>query len=621
MRRALFALLCVLATVIGLPHAALADAPRVISRASSSRVEVGEPFQIELKASTDQGDQTPTQPELKAPAVFEVQGPSIGTSTQMVIRPGVRRVEIGLSATWVLTATAPGRYTVPAPTVRWQGKKLAGEPLQIDVVPSTGRRPKAPPTSPFLLPGMPPGWPFGGDPLADPDDEPTPEAGDLSLPTAPDPHYFLRAKIDKTNAVVGEQLTLSFYLYTSVTISGEQERHEASLADFRRVALLKETNDRPVATVRAGGKKFLVFLLDRVAIFPLRAGDLRTGQMSFRVFKSAVVGSRARLSDDLVVHVTEPPKQDRPPAYDLGSVGRFELSASVAPRKITQGGALSVQVTVTGTGNLPSSLHVPASNSAQWLDPEVKEQLDTSANVVGGHRSFGYVVMVQSSGQVDLGTIELPYWDASAKRYGIASAKLGAVEVTPAALPLPSPSSSASTPSAGLDGFATLPGARTSLSPYAAPTRSSLLDGSRFWGALALPPLLVGLVFISGRSASRFKELRAARATSTTALAQGALGDAKEAEKKGDAKAAVGALERALRSAIDGAAKIKSRGLTTDALPAELAKAGLEKSLIDEICAVLGECDAARFAPLSSSGAEDLSRRARDLVARLSKLA
>src|SRR6185295_18275056 len=100
-------------------------------------------------------------------------------------------------------------------------------------------------------------------------------------------------------------------------------------------------------------------MLDQMAIFPLKAGDLHTGQVRFTFGGPTLRAVIERSSQDHVIHVTEPPRAGRPVGYTLGDVGNFSLSASVDPRKVDQGGEVAVRIDLSGTGNLPAQLRMP----------------------------------------------------------------------------------------------------------------------------------------------------------------------------------------------------------------------------------------------------------------------
>ncbi|MDI3282689.1 BatD family protein [Polyangium sp. 15x6] len=598
--------------------------PQVTTRVSARKVEVGEPFSVQLSALVTNGEPMPSDPRLAPPTGATIQGgPAIGTS--MVAINGNMRV--GIDASWQLVSNAPGRVKIPAPSVLWSGQRFSGQAIEVEVVPATGRSRR--PQSPFLLPGGPGlfGRIFGGgDPFADDDDDDEPQPAldeKLELKTAPDPYVFLHARADKKEAVVGEQVTVSFYIYQRVNVEMAPAR-DASMTDFIRMSMISTPGFEPPFRTRAGGKTYMARLIDRVALFPVRTGDLHVGPMTIK-FSGQHVGRMVdRSSEDLVIRVTEPPRAGRPPGYALGDVGRFSLSATVEPRRLTQGGSIAVTAQVKGSGNFPQTLAVPARTGVEWLDPEKRESIGPQGAIISGYRSFGYVVRIQETGQVDLGKIDLPYWDPSSKRYEVASVELGKVDVAPAAAPDPRASASASpsaapgaepaAPKGEADPFATLPAPRGTLGAFVAPT-APLFDGANLYLVIAAPPLAYGLLAAAGAGARRLRSRRAAGASSPERLANVALDEADQARERGDTKALSAAVERAIHHAIKAATDLESRGILLDNLAKELEDASVAEDLAARTRGLLDEASALRFDPgASAASLEELAKRGRAVV-------
>lgn len=622
----LCATLAALAALLA-PRAALA-ALDLTARASAREVEVGEVFALEIKATVEQDSELPSDPQLRPPAEISiVGGPSISTGTFAQFGGGVSSVRRTFSATWNLTAGKPGSFVIPAPSVEWNGRRERAAPVPITVVAATGRPRQQRPSFPFLLPGGPTSqfpWPFGGqNPFDDVEPEEDDDAGaaELAMPAAPDATVFLRAIPDKTTAVVGEQVSLSFYLYYRDVVE-MNERHDAPMSDFVRVPLMRTPGAESTTQARVGGQRWMVRPLDRIALFPLKAGQLHTGSMTSR-FSGRRLGSRVlRSSNDVVIQVTEPPAAGRPPGYQIGDVGSFTLSAAVQPRKIDQGGSLSVSVKLTGSGNFPQSLRIPERTGIEWLDPEKREQIEPRGGVIAGWRTFGYVVRVEQSGQVDLGAVELSFWNPAEKRYVVERAPLGVVEVTPVT-PVDARPSGSSSPSPGAspadrDPFATLPAPRAAMAAYAPPAPPRL-SGGPLYALLASPPLLVVLFGVGERLRQRARDRRAAGASAAD-LAAEAQRAAQEAAARGDVKETAAAAERAVHRAIEASTGLRSRGVLLDALPDELADKGVDRGLAQRAREVLADCAAIRFDPTAgATAAAELADRARAVTADLAR--
>ncbi len=591
--------------------------PELKTRISTQRPEVGEPFTVQLSALVAPGEPIPNDPVLKPPKGASIAGgPSVGQS--MVVINGA--AQVGIDATWQLVANAPGKVKIPAPSVLWAGRRFSGQSIDVEVVKSTGKPRRS--TNPFLLPGGPGfggfGFPFGGFDAVEPEETLPPVEGSLELRTAPDPYVFVHAKADKTSAVVGEQITVTFYIYRRISTTVE-DRHDPSAADFLRYSMLPNPGTEPIVRAKAGGQTFDVITADRIALFPVRTGDLHIGSLQF-AFTGRPIGRRAlRASEDIVVRVVEPPKTGRPAGYTLGDVGRFSLTAEVQPRRIPFGGTLAVTARVAGNGNFPQSLNVPERTGVEWIDPEKRESIGPQGGIIAGYRTFGYVVRIKEAGNVDLGKIELPHWDPASKKYQVSSVELGKIEVLPEKPAQLGPTVAASAEAENaekgpVDPFANMPGTRTTLGAYQ-PAPTPVFEGPRLYLTFGAPPLAYALFAAGVASARRIRLRRAAGAVSPERLANQALDEAARARTSGDAKAVCAALERALHHAIKSSTDLESRGILLDELADELQEAGLAEDLSSRTKALFDEISALRYDPdASDASLEELLRRGQTLV-------
>ena len=363
---------------------------------------------------SDTGD-SPTNPRLRAPPGFTVQGPSVSTSQQLSFANGHFEHRRGITATWIVVGTRPGRFVVGPATVE-VGKGVAvGEPVNIEIVaqgsiprpPSSRRRGFFDPGNPFdpfsmlqHLPNMPGIDDLDDRPLIDaPPDAPS----DYLVPHAPEPMAFLRATVTPTEAIVGEQVTLNVYAYAARGPYDEVNSSEPSRADFLSQSIIDSSFKQPRYVVPIDAARWSVVKLRQIALFPLRAGTLTVGPMrlAFRgpgYPETSPGGGLGRQSAPLTVVAVEPPLAGRPPGYELGDVGTYTLIAEVEPRRVEVGDAVSAKIRLEGTGNVPHHVKVPEENGVDWLDPTITEGVTPNDSVVGGYREFRYVVRLDRSG-------------------------------------------------------------------------------------------------------------------------------------------------------------------------------------------------------------------------------
>jgi hypothetical protein len=452
-----------------------------------------------------------------------------------------------------------------------------------------------------LIPGM------------EPEERPAPQIAPttdpkLALDAPRGAYYFLHAAVDKTTAVVGEQVTFSVYEYIDTSAIGieldEQGGSEATAADFVKHPLLREDQEAvSVGYASVGGHNWVVKLVRRWALFPLREGDLAIGPMSVGLVRPRQAAGK-RTTEALHVQVSDPPVAGRPPGYAVGDVGRFALTTDVTPREADQGGALGVHAEISGTGNVPAAIAAPSRDGVEWLVPEVHDATGPQEHDrFGGRRTFDYVVRLHRAGDVDLGELRLPYWDADAKKYEVARAPLGVVHVKPSAQAADEPEREV---------LAGLPPARTAFEGLQ-PARAHADDSRAFWLlAVAGWPAAFGLAFIGRLVGRRALQVWQERRTSPEADLRQRVAVAQAASRGKNARDADAATVRALHAATVAHAGVNVRGAARrEEVVMRLASAGVTEDAAAGIAELLVECEAARFAPDAADAADASQRWAR----------
>jgi hypothetical protein len=587
---------------------ALAAMPQMEVNVSSDVIGVGDTVQLQMSVRVSGGEQ-PDDPRLASTGgMHQVGQAHVSTSSAVTIVNGRRQDSVGVDVVWVLRASHPGTYTVGPPTITVGSHRYAGRAVQIHVVPAG----HAPPRTID---------PFGGQGQLDPFqslqnllqqgmggmDEPPPEQlsapqtdPKLALDSARGRTAFLHATLDKTQAVLGEQVTLNVYLYIDAGIGREppaNDVHEVNAADFLKKSLQEdESSPEIVGTAMVEGRPWVVKLVRRSALFPLRSGDLTIGPMSLSLVRQGSSSGSRRESETLHVHVTEPPVNGRPPGYAIGDVGHFALDAHVDPRTIERDGAVGVEVDLTGSGNLPAVLPVPARTDVEWLTPTVNDKLGRlDGNKFGGSRHFSYVVKLHKEGDVDLGEIALPYWDPDARSYAFARAPLGTVKVTPGATARSSARDDADLP------LANLPPPRATLVGLP-PARSFVTDRPVFWWSLLGAPLVVLAGLGATSLGGSLRKKRADQAASPLADWKDKVDRAEKAARDVDARAADAATLRALHAAPQAFFGTSIRAAQSGAdIVSALVAAGVKSDVAERYADVVRACEVDRYAPEPAS--------------------
>lgn len=578
--------------VLGAAQVAAADV-KLRTDVSPRQVEIGAQFSVRLSITSD-GRDSISEPELKVPNGVRIFGTSVQQGSSV-------------SITWMLMASRAGKFKLGPASVTTSKGRQSDKTVTIEVVPQGTLSPgNTPPLggqqSPLGIlrgfgggnfPGLP-GFPGFDQPEAPPELPPLPEG--YAVERAQDPIAFLRATAEPRQVVVGEQVTLSAYAYAGRGDFGAAFFTEGTRDDFLAVPIDEdgETVKRPFDL---DGRRWLVSKLTNHALFPLKAGSLKIGSMSIGFSGPGYSNSPQgllRKSAPLTIEVVEPPLKGRPPGYHIGDVGDYTLKAQVEPREVPINGSISVIAKLEGTGNLPFTLLVPEQNGVHFLEPQLVEQIAPRRGKVQGFRTFTYVVELTRPGDIELGEITLPYYDAKARAYGVARASLGKVKVTGSA-PAPAKSSGSSTASSGPNLAKLLEPARK-MGPNASPQANYLPSRVGYWLLLFALPLSAVFGFalsdltklLRRRLSQRRDSLAAALDEASTRLRTGA--------RSGDAAASAGAAEKVLFLAIERATGIKARGVLKADLASALERHEVPRQLAEQATRLLARCDELRFA-------------------------
>ena len=594
MTRALVAALAAFVLAFLTARGASAQIAEIKSAVDNDTVEVGENVEYSMQVMAH-GGAVPSDPKTGPIAGFSLRGVASSPIHMRTSMNGVADEVNGLVTQWALRADKVGTFTLGPAQITINGAKRNAAAVRVRVVErgkGTGARPR----------GRPAIDPFGASPLdpfkslfdfGDDDRRPEPAAPSadpkLGMDVPRDSVAFLHATIDKNRAVVGEQVTLTVYLYEDPYARQGRpgDVHEPNANEFVKRSLVEdETRAVGVGTALVGGKLWNVKLIRRNALFPLKTGRLTIEPMSLTLAQARV---GLRTSETLYVDVIEPPVAGRPAGYAMGDVGEMSLQATVTPRAILRDGAIGVNIELRGTGNLPSQLTVPVVPGVEWLEPTLRDKLGQMQNDrYGGTRTFAYVVRVHKDGAVDLGEVRLPYYDADKRAYAVARATIGIVNVAPGE----ARDAGTDTPEVVLAG---MPKERRVLEgPH---PQSFLSERGLFWAALFGSPLACALALGAQGVLGRWRDKRALASPSADRIAKTRRAEADDTCGGDDSKAAMGAIARAVESEVLVRTDVNLRGAASETVRSELEDAGISREKAESILSILRVCEDARFSP------------------------
>ena len=169
------------------------------------------------------------------------------------------------------------------------------------------------------------------------------------------PEVFLRTEVDKETAYIGEQITVSFYLYTQVNISGYNISQQPQFTGFW-VEELQVPDPPKLQYVTLNGQQYGVALMKKAALFPTASGEVtieplvmtlavrtrsrtsRSNDPFGRLFDDPFFGGTQeiiRKTQPLNLNILPLPEENRPVTFN-GDVGTFSMSVTASSQKVTQ---------------------------------------------------------------------------------------------------------------------------------------------------------------------------------------------------------------------------------------------------------------------------------------------
>ncbi|MCD6308318.1 MAG: protein BatD [Candidatus Latescibacteria bacterium] len=231
-----------------------------------------------------------------------------------------------------------------------------------------------------------------------------------------DDGVFIKTFVDREDPYVGEQITLTFELYYRLSILTDPQYSQPTTMGFWSVALPQITQ-----TTKIINNNIYRYNAIKTALFPTTSGELTIGEASltysFGGFFSPI-RSRELKTKPIVITAKALPEKGRPANFE-GAVGSFTLSSTADKKQLKVGDVVTVKVTVTGDGNLDliTSITPPDFSAFKTYDPKVSKTVSNSGFVVGGAKTWDYVLMPRRQGKITLEPFSLSYFDPSSKTY------------------------------------------------------------------------------------------------------------------------------------------------------------------------------------------------------------
>jgi hypothetical protein len=583
------------------PALLFAQGGKFTATASSDEVAVGQQFEVEFDAQGNASDFTP--PDFTG---FQVlSGPNLSQSMTSV--NGATNYSTGYS--YILAATKEGTYTIGAASINLNMRRLKSNPIKIkvDKVPAASR------STQQAQAGQP-------------DNGPAPNTQDISK------SLFLKAEVDKTRVYQGEQLTVTYKLYTRVSILGSQADKAPDLTGFWNQDVTKAGQAVQWQTETYKGQRFNVATLKQTILFPEHPGDLKIDPLELTL--GIRIQQRANPNDifdqmfgdggykdmnvkiksqPITIHAMPLPDAGKPANFS-GAVGRFTVDADVDKKELKANETFNYNVKISGKGNL-SLINAPNINPPadfEKYDPKVTDNIIVDAAGVSGSRQYTYLLIPRHQGDYTFAPPGFSYFDPESRRYITLPAKTYAIKVN---------KGDAIASAAIYNSQQDVKVLGKDIRYIKTSSPDLYKDGEGFYGSggfyflLLLGPLaFAGALLYRKWDEEQNSDVVRLKSRRANKIAAKHLAMANKQLVAGDKKAFYEAVARGLYGYLSDKLNIPVADLNKDNITGQLKVRGLDDHTIKQLDDTMDLCEMARFAPVSGISEQQVFDQAKNTI-------
>ncbi len=248
---------------------------------------------------------------------------------------------------------------------------------------------------------------------------------------------FARASISKSNPYQGEQVILTYKIYTQVSLQQYQIDKLPGNKGFWSEDLTKEGNVKQYEET-VDGRRYMVAEIRRGALFAQESGKLTIEPLDLDVLalvqrQRQRTGSIWDLFDDPFfnptqavqkhlrtnsINVNVKPLPKAPEGFN-GAVGNFSVTREVDTREVRANEAITYRLTVSGNGNLMliDAPQIDFPKVFEVYDPQIDDHITRNSSGISGSRTFEWVLIPRNQGDYEIPAFNFVTFDPSAGRY------------------------------------------------------------------------------------------------------------------------------------------------------------------------------------------------------------
>ena len=599
------------------------DDPK-LTVSAKKQVMVGERFQVVFEANAE--GKHFTAPTFEG---FDVLGgPFTSSSSSVQIINGSISRTTKNTYTFALQASREGTFYIGPASLTVKGNKIASQSFSITVVPDDGSHATTSSKG------------NGNQGQSQSNSDPQVNGKDL----------FLKVVPSKKTAYVGEQIVLTYKLYTKVPVSSLSVEHVPAYAGF----WTKDITDNNGGSLRQSseyinGVEYTTADIQRIIIVPQRSGNLTLDPMTIECvaqirtqgssrqsndpfdiffndpfFNRNVTNVRKELScNSLNIEVKNLPENGKPASF-AGAVGNYNFKSDIDKTYLKTNEAFTLTLTVSGTGNI-ELLQMPEPTfppDFEVYDPKVTTSYNHTVNGLSGTKKAEYLVIPRRAGSFDLSPVEFSYFNPSNGTYTALYSDTYAIQVEKGT---GSESEEGGIFASNQEGIKYLGSDIRHIAtgnPRLKPKHSSFFATPLYFIVLVALLLVFFILLMVLKKRELLRQDNAAnRNRKADKVARGRLKQANQYLKVKDQDKFYVELSQALWGYIADKLSIERSKLSIDTVSETMRGKNVPEDLTQQFVDTLNSCEFARFAPGSADEKmEDLYRRGIEVITKAEKI-
>ena len=594
---------------------------------TKKQVMVGERFQVVFEANAEGKN-------FQAPS-FEgftvVGGPFTSSSSSFSMVNGSMSHTVRCTYTFALQAYQEGTFHVGSATLTVKGKKISSEPFDIKVIPDDGSH----------------AAPSGGGSSSGQGQS----QQNTSDPQVSGKDLFIRVIPSKKSAYVGEQVVLTYKLYTKVPVSSLSVERMPSYAGF----WTKDITDNNGGSLRQtseyiNGIEYTAAEIQKIVVVPQRSGTLPIDPMIIECiaqirtesnrqrsmdpfeaffndpfFNRNIANVRKELtSQTLNLEVKSLPENGKPASF-AGAVGNFNFKSEIDKTELSTNEAFTLTLTVSGTGNvellqMPTPVFPP---DFEVYDPKITMNVNNNANGLSGTKKAEYLVIPRRAGSFTVPAVEFSYFDPSKSTYQTLSSQPYEIKVEKGKGG--DEGSSGGIYASNQEGIKYLGSDIRHImtgNAHLKPMHTVFFGSAAYFVVLlVLLVLFVILLFVLKKREQLSQDTAANRNRKADKVARGRLKSAAQFLKAKDQDKFYVEMSQALWGYIADKLGIERSKLSMDTVNETMKAKNVPDELTQQFIDTLNSCEFARFAPGSAEAKmDDLYQRGIDVISKAEKV-